>query len=160
MLSFITHGAVKREESLFQKAVDVDTQFVPTFTAPPLPRNASFTENDVNRLCGNNVQCRFDFKVTGQKQIAEATIRTSQWFDRCERFNSQVPTTCVFHFHISLYFCKTIRDTHIFTKSNILPCHGAQSFLTLEYIFHVSNMGKTSLTQLRTCILCAGQFRF
>ena len=145
MLSFITPGAVKREESLFQKAVDVDTQFVPTFTAPHLPRNASFTKNDVDRLCGNNVQCRFDFKVTGQKQIAEATIRTSQWFEALRTFQRPGTNNLYFSFpHQSVFleFFLEIR-TSLETKPNILqiifvwsswvfPCHGAQSFLRLE----------------------------
>ncbi|XP_041357710.1 sushi domain-containing protein 2-like [Gigantopelta aegis] len=118
--------AVHKEESLFQKAVSVDSQFVPTFSSPSIPPGASFSEHDVHVLCGDNTQCRFDYLVTGDKRTAEATIKSSQWFDALRTFQ-QPAEVCGL-----LDVPRSIKDNYNYSRGSTVVVMGCRNGGTVE----------------------------
>ncbi|XP_060077303.1 sushi domain-containing protein 2-like [Ylistrum balloti] len=62
---------VIQNQSLFSSAVRQANDFIPTFSdTDVLP-----VRNGTEEMCGENVQCRFDFQVTGNEAIARSTAK-------------------------------------------------------------------------------------
>ncbi|XP_033733052.1 sushi domain-containing protein 2-like [Pecten maximus] len=60
---------VPRNQSLFSNVVPQASNFIPTFSdSGTLP-----VRNGTKEMCGSNVQCQFDFQVTGNEAIARST---------------------------------------------------------------------------------------
>ncbi|XP_067663868.1 uncharacterized protein [Haliotis asinina] len=77
-------------ESLFSYHNMADMQFVPVFEAP---QGSNIAEPDLNATCGANAQCRFDYTVTRNVNIANASKIASGWFTELKRFQ-QTSETC------------------------------------------------------------------
>ena len=76
-LNFCFAGRVPPAESLFRYAAPDtyntinDLTYLPDFSAPTLTLAQA---GEAQELCGGNQQCLFDFSVTGDKAIAQASV--------------------------------------------------------------------------------------
>ncbi|XP_046579037.1 uncharacterized protein LOC124286646 [Haliotis rubra] len=88
--AFGTTWDVPERESLFSYHDMADIQFVPVFAAP---QGSNIAEQDLNSTCGANAQCRFDYTVTSNVDIANASKIASGWFTELKSFQ-QTSETC------------------------------------------------------------------
>ncbi|OWF43039.1 sushi domain-containing protein 2-like [Mizuhopecten yessoensis] len=60
---------VPENKTLFSNVIPQTSDFVPTFS----DTNTLPVRNGTEEMCGDNVQCKFDFQVTGNEAIARST---------------------------------------------------------------------------------------
>ena len=80
-------GLVKSDETLFWYSPGMPwdyfhkPDFKPHYMIPTIPPGASFTDHDVNVACGqDNFRCKYDFVVSGDRQMAQHTRHIQEWF--------------------------------------------------------------------------------
>ncbi|XP_067661506.1 sushi domain-containing protein 2-like isoform X2 [Haliotis asinina] len=77
-------------ESMFQHPTEVDDAFVPLYNQPMIPSLSGFSRVDLDHTCGDNAACRFDYAVTGNRDIANASKMVSGWFSELQSFQKPV----------------------------------------------------------------------
>ncbi|XP_046329110.2 sushi domain-containing protein 2-like isoform X1 [Haliotis rufescens] len=77
-------------ESMFKNPTEADDSFVPSYNQPQIPSGAGFSRVDLDHTCGDNAQCRFDYTVTGNRDIANATKMAAGWFSELQSFQRPV----------------------------------------------------------------------
>ncbi|CAL1537147.1 unnamed protein product [Lymnaea stagnalis] len=81
---------VAENESLFTKLAsdlnpfgqDVSLSREPESYNPLFIDEMTSIRNDTDRLCGTNVQCRYDYEVTGKEAIAKSTLKFNDRFNK------------------------------------------------------------------------------
>ncbi len=71
------------EDSHFTYHSPADDGFTPVYTAPAIP-SGSLT--DIDAVCGDNTMCRFDYIVTGNRNIGNASRWAHDWFTELKSF--------------------------------------------------------------------------
>lgn len=70
---------VGMNESLFSDSVDNSVTYEPEFSV-----NRSFLRNGTEQLCKDNIQCIFDYQVTGDEKIAKSTLTFNEKFKQIQ----------------------------------------------------------------------------
>lgn len=79
-------GNVLQSESLFMHHDAADMNFIPIYDASQIPAGSGITDADLDSVCGSNVQCRFDYAVTGNAEVANASRLAAGWFTEIKSF--------------------------------------------------------------------------
>ncbi|XP_048243835.1 uncharacterized protein LOC124112947 [Haliotis rufescens] len=77
---------VLQSESLFKHNDAADMNFIPIYDASQIPAGSGITDADLDSVCGSNVQCRFDYAVTGNAEVANASRLAAGWFTEIKSF--------------------------------------------------------------------------
>ena len=81
---FSFEGEVQRNESLFTRSntVSSNISYEPIFLDDI--RNPDLNLSVVVELCGENKQCQYDYRVTGNENIAKGTMKFIEKFKEIE----------------------------------------------------------------------------
>ncbi|ELU14026.1 hypothetical protein CAPTEDRAFT_222579 [Capitella teleta] len=70
--------------------------FVPSFDEPSAPywppEGSEITEEDVNKACGSEFVCRFDFKTTMNQEVGMQSLSTHNWTQQIAKMATSIHT--------------------------------------------------------------------